>query len=354
MERQNYDSVVKFFVSVIGIIFILAVLKELQALFIPFVIAYFLFFIFHPVNVYFEKKNIPQAVTIICDVILMALIIWGLSRLVFGSVFQINQELPLYITKINHIVSNAAISFGVKDKAYTDFQIDQLFLMINVSSIAGGFLNTTLSFITTVGLVLFFFIFISSGHDKIYEALKNRFEEKDLQKQEENPTEVFNIKDTFNHIIHQVQKYILTKFLISLVTGTIIGFVLYMFNVKFFFIWALLTVILNFIPNFGSIIAVLFPALMSLIQFDSFGYTLLILGIMIVIQNIIGNILEPKIFGSSLGINPIVILISLIVWGYIWGIVGMFLSVPLTAILKITLSGTKSPNLRLIRDLMSN
>ncbi len=354
MERQNYDNVVKFFVSVIGIIFILAVLKELQALFIPFVIAYFLFFIFHPVNIYFEKKKVPQVVTIILDVVLMALIIWGLTSLVLGSVYQINLELPFYITKINQIVSNAAISLGVKDKAYTEFQIDQLFLLIDFSAIAESFLNSTLSFITTVGLVLFFFIFISSGHDKIYEALRKRFEEKDLEKKEENPSLIFNIKDTFNHIIHQVQKYILTKFLISLVTGIIIGFVLYLFNVKFFFIWALLTVFLNFIPNFGSIIAVLFPALMSLIQFDSFGYSLLILGIMIVIQNIIGNILEPKIFGSSLGINPIVILISLIVWGYIWGIVGMFLSVPLTAILKISLSGTKSPNLRLISDLMSN
>ncbi|MFA7287588.1 MAG: AI-2E family transporter [Melioribacteraceae bacterium] len=354
MERQNFDSVVKFFVSVIGIIAILAVLKELQALFIPFVIAYFLFFIFHPVNVYFEKKKIPQAVTIILDVVLMALVIWGLSRLVLGSASQINQELPLYITKLNHIVSTAAISLGVQDKAYTDFQIDQLFSMLDVSAIAEGFFSTTLSFISTVALVLFFFIFISSGHDKIYEAIKNRFEEKDLEKKEENPTEAFNIKDTFNHIVQQVQKYILTKFLISLLTGTIIGTVLYLFNVKFFFIWALLTVFLNFIPNFGSIIAVLFPALMSLIQFDSFGYTLLILGIMIIIQNIIGNIVEPKVFGSSLGINPIVILISLIVWGYIWGVVGMLLSVPLTAILKITLTGSKSPNLRLIRELMSN
>ncbi|MCK9279588.1 MAG: AI-2E family transporter [Melioribacteraceae bacterium] len=354
MERQNFDSVVKFFVSVIGIIVILAVLKELQALFIPFVIAYFLFFIFHPVNVYFEKKKVPQVVTIIFDVILMALVIWGFYRLVLSSVYQINQELPLYIAKLNHIISNTAISLGVKDKAYTEFQIDQLFSMFDVSALAESFLNTTLSFITTTGLVLFFFIFISSGHDKIYEALRNRFEEKELEKQEENPTEAFNIKDTFNHIVQQVQKYILTKFLISLLTGVIIGFILYLFDVKFFFIWALLTVFLNFIPNFGSIIAVLFPALMSLIQFDSFGYTLLILGIMITIQNLIGNILEPKVFGSSLGINPIVILISLIVWGYIWGIVGMFLSVPLTAILKITLTGTKSPNLRLISDLMSN
>ncbi|KAB2843978.1 MAG: AI-2E family transporter, partial [Melioribacteraceae bacterium] len=86
----------------------------------------------------------------------------------------------------------------------------------------------------------------------------------------------------------------------------------------------------------------------------SFGYALLICSIIIVVQNIIGNFLEPKIFGDSLGINPLVILLSLLLWGYIWGIVGMFMAVPLTAIIKITISNSSSKNLKFISNLMSS
>jgi len=93
---------------------------------------------------------------------------------------------------------------------------------------------------------------------------------------------------------------------------------------------------------------------MSIIQYDSIGYTLVILIVLIVVQNIIGNILEPKIFGYQLGINPMFILISLLMWGYTWGIIGMFMSVPLTAIIKIILSNANSKNLQFINKLMSN
>ena len=112
--------------------------------------------------------------------------------------------------------------------------------------------------------------------------------------------------------------------------------------------------ILNFIPNIGSVIAVVLPTLMALVQYESFGYAILVMIVIAVIQNIIGNILEPKIFGDRLGLNPIVILISLLVWGYIWGIVGMILSVPLTAIIKLVISNSNSKNLKFLSELMSN
>ena len=116
----------------------------------------------------------------------------------------------------------------------------------------------------------------------------------------------------------------------------------------------MLTVLLNFIPNLGSVVGVLLSSLMVLIQFESVGYTLLVALILILEQNVIGNYVEPKIFGNTLGINPLVVLLSLLVWGYIWGIVGMLLAVPLTAIIKIILSGSRSKNMRFLHDLMTN
>jgi predicted PurR-regulated permease PerM len=99
---------------------------------------------------------------------------------------------------------------------------------------------------------------------------------------------------------------------------------------------------------------VILPSLMALVQYESFGYAIFLALVLIIVQNIIGNIIEPKIFGDRLGLNPLVILLSLLLWGYIWGIIGMFLSVPLTAIIKIVFSNSSSKNMRFITNLMSN
>ena len=162
------------------------------------------------------------------------------------------------------------------------------------------------------------------------------------------------LRKTFKDITEQVQRYIVTKFLISLSVGLLVGIILRLFDIEFFIIWATFAVLLNFIPNVGSVIAVILPTLMTLVQYESFGYAIAVAVVLIIVQNIIGNIIEPKIFGDRLGLNPLVILLSLLLWGYIWGIIGMFLSVPLTAIIKIVFSNSSSKNMRFITNLMSN
>jgi predicted PurR-regulated permease PerM len=162
------------------------------------------------------------------------------------------------------------------------------------------------------------------------------------------------LQKTFKDITEQVQKYIVTKFFISLSMGILVGIILRLFNIEFFIIWATFAMLLNFIPNVGSVFAVIMPVLMALVQYESFGYAAIVALVLIVMQNIVGNIIEPKIFGDRLGLNPLIILLSLLIWGYVWGVVGMFLAVPLTAILKIILSNSSSKNMKFITSLMSN
>lgn len=225
---------------------------------------------------------------------------------------------------------------------------------------------------------MFFFIFVSSSHKHILTAIKNRYvkskakisnkalkknlitvksEDVDLEKDRIESIKLEKektIEQTFKDITQQIQRYIATKFLISLVTGIIVGIILWIFNIDFTIVWAVMAFFLNFIPNIGSIIAIILPTVMTLIQYESIGYTFLVGGIITIIQNIIGNILEPKIMGDKLGLNPLVILVSLLVWGYIWGIAGMFLAVPITAVIKIIIANSKSYNLQFLKDLMGN
>jgi predicted PurR-regulated permease PerM len=183
--------------------------------------------------------------------------------------------------------------------------------------------------------------------DEDQKTFEENFQSMTIQREE-------TLQKTFRHITEQVQKYIITKFLISLSVGLVMGFTLWLFDVDFFIIWASFAVILNFIPNIGSVISVVLPTLITLVQYESFGYAFLVAAILIITQNIIGNIIEPKIFGDRLGLNPLVILLSLLLWGYLWGIVGMFLAVPLTAVIKIIISNSRSKNMRFITNLMSN
>lgn len=377
MKKIFTDPAIKFFISVIGLVIIFIVLRELQHIFIPFIISYFLFFLFEPLNQFLIKKKIPSPATIFIDLIIMIGIIWGISRIIIESFSRFGEEITLYEQKLNSIISSAALSLGIHDPFFAQFNLKSILEGLDYGGIAGTFFSSTLSIFSTTFFVLFFFIFISIGHKNLFEVVKNRFVErhvkeslkkikKELKKQDQSENgssttlddlklqREHQIEKTFKDITSQVQRYITTKLMLSLLTGVLAGFVLWLFGVDFFIVWAVFAFLLNFIPNIGSAIAVILPALMTLVQFESFGYTIIVTAILITIQTTIGNGLEPKIFGDRLGLNPIVILLSLLLWGYVWGVVGMFLSVPLTAVAKIIMSNSQSANMHFLSDLMGN
>jgi predicted PurR-regulated permease PerM len=379
MKKVFSDPAIKFFISVVGIVVIFIVLKELQHIFIPLVIAYFLFFVFEPLNKFLINKKIPSGLAILTDLVIIVGVFWAISRVILDSFSRLGQELPAYQEKLDSIVIRTAQSFGLNDAMFSEFNFQTILKDLDYGGIASGFFSSTLSLFSTVFFVLFFFIFVSTGHKNIIEAIKKRFVERNVKssikelKKKRKPeidsqlegrsrsdfeqlkqSKEEKIEGTFKNITQQIQGYIAAKFLISLLTGSLVGVILWLFGVDFAIVWAVLTFLLNFIPNIGSVIAVILPALMTLVQFESFGYTLLVSLIIVGVQNIIGNIIEPKIMGNRLGLNPLVILLSLLVWGYIWGIVGMFLSVPLTAIVKIAISNSNSKNMNFLSDLMGN
>ena len=148
-----------------------------------------------------------------------------------------------------------------------------------------------------------------------------------------------NSKDTssqWNDIIGPVKKYIFTKFLTSSATGVLAGLIYWMLGMELAFIFGSLTFILNFIPYFGSVIAVLIPVPIAYLQFEDPTYLILIILLPTIVHLIIGYIVEPKIFGAVLGLHPITIILSLIFWGMIWGFIGILLAAPITAIIKIS------------------
>ncbi|MBK8944746.1 MAG: AI-2E family transporter [Ignavibacteriae bacterium] len=379
MKKQLVDPSAKFFIVFIGLVVLLGVLKELQDIFIPLTIAYLLVFVFEPMNDFLIKRKIPKSLTTFLDLLIIIGFFWALSTFIIDSFSRLGEELPQYEERLNNIVKTSAANFGIVDKFFLEFDISKILSDLDYSDMASGFFSSTISIFSAVFFVLFFFIFVNSSHLHLINAIKNRYlkvqanvseenfenniviNNKELEKFE-NQKKIDEVKlhrektieKAFKDITEQIQRYIAAKFLLSLLKSVVIGIILWIFDIDFLIVWAVLSFFLNFIPNIGAIISAVLPAVMTLIQYESIGYTLFVGGIISFAENLIGNIMEPKFLGNKLGLNPLVILLSLLIWGYIWGIAGMFLSVPLTAVVKIILSNSQSDNLQFLNEVMSN
>lgn len=352
--KTNLGSSVKFSIILIGIVVLSIILMELRDIFIPFAIAYFLFFVFKPFNDYLKRKKIPGFVAVLLDIIIIALILYGAFTIIAASFGQFARQAPFYENKLNHLAASFIEKYKLNQYFDDNFSPLSLLSQINLSSLAGEIFSSTVSLMGTVFFILFFFVFINSGHQGVYDALYRYFHDLSDTNISNSSRNKFNLEEAFKSITEQIQKYIIAKFFICLATGLFVGLALWIYGLDFVVVWATLTFLLNFIPTIGSAIAVILPAGLSLAQFESPGYTALIILTMIIIQTIMGNIIEPKIFGDRLGLNPLVILLSLLLWGYLWGVVGMILCVPLTAILKIIISNSNSRTLIFISDLIDN
>ena len=146
------------------------------------------------------------------------------------------------------------------------------------------------------------------------------------------------VRSVLHRMQEQIQTYVAIKTFTSVLTGVLSYIILLIVGVDFAAFWGFIIFLLNYIPTVGSLLATLFPALLALIQFPTPVPFFIVLGGIGFLQFLIGNVLEPRLTGASLNISPLVVILSLALWGSIWGIVGMFLCVPLTVIAMIILS----------------
>lgn len=377
-KKNQTDGTTKFFITIIGFVVIGIVLKELSNIFIPLIIALFLYFVFSPLNTWLGNKKIPMFIITLIDLLIISILLYGVGRLIVDSFSQFADGLPFYGDKLSNMVRNVAVSWGITDPFFTQFSFDQLLAKFDLQNIAGGIFSSTVSLLGSILFVLFFFVFVLSGNQTIYEAIKHRYvfkkvspELKKIKKhlqhtektvdeqklldefQHERHLREQQLENTFKKITEQIQRYIIAKFGINLFAGIITAIVLSIVGVDYPIVWGLFVVLFNFIPTIGSAAALIFPVLFTLVQFDSFGTVILVLVLMAGIQTLAFNVAEPMILGNRLNLNPLLILLSVLIWGYIWGVVGMLLSVPLTAIIKIIISNSSSPNIEFFEHLMS-
>lgn len=157
----------------------------------------------------------------------------------------------------------------------------------------------------------------------------------------QDPAQLQKTRLVIKKISEQIQSYVKIKTFLSILTASLSYLVLRIVGVDFAEFWALLIFLLNYIPTIGSMIATTIPCILTLLQFETLAPFIIVTTLLIAIQVVIGNMLEPRLMGRSFNLSPLVILLSLSIWGYLWGIVGMFLCVPIMVIANIILANFK-------------
>jgi AI-2 transport protein TqsA len=281
---------------------------------------------------YLKRLKVPSSLRIFLTIALVMVVIFMLGKLVSVNIKAFQNQLPGYETKFWEYTGHVLAYFDISQEQGKEM-IDSFFSNFKQKRLAslGGLVQTLsgsfFSFLGNLMWVLLFMVFILAEREAFTRRLIRI-----LGSEKAAP-----VLETTASVNQSVQQYLGLKTIISLLTGALVTVVLWLFGVDFALLWGTLVFIMNFVPTIGSIVATIPPIAITLFQTGSISKTVLVAVLLILIQIIVGNIIEPKVMGRGLNLSPLVVLLSLIFWGWIWGIPGMLLSVPLTAAIRIAL-----------------
>jgi len=302
---------------------------------IPIVLAVLIWFLIKQLRLLFSKipylgVKIPKWLLTLLSILVLFTIFGLVINVLVDNFNKLSANIPTYekgLVKINEqIKSNFHLDFSSTIKNFIgDFDFTELIKKV-LNSLSEVFSDALL-----IGFYVLFLFFEESFFNKklsyIYGKQSNKYKE---------------TKDTLSKINDAIAVYISLKTAVSLITGVLSYIVLLIIGIDTPFFWAFLIFVLNYIPTVGSLIATTFPATIALLQFGDLTHFFITLGVIGIIQIIVGNLIEPKLMGNSLNISSFVVILSLTFWGMVWGVTGMFLSVPITVILIILFAQFKS------------
>jgi AI-2 transport protein TqsA len=312
-EEQSWLTTASL--MVLAAVALAAALAYTRIVMVPFVLAVFIFFLVTPLTDFLILKlRFPRWLAVLASLLVVAGMLGLLGLLITTSARGLGDSADIYREKL---VGFATRIFAVLDRYNLDLgqgnfvaSLQQLPLGAILRTTAG----TVLSLVTNGFLVLIFVIFLLLGrkpgrkHTELYEKINAK-----------------------------VKRFIVTKFFVSATTGVLVGSILSIMGLELALVFGVLAFLLNFIPNVGSIIATFLPMPVALVQYDSLVPVVLVVLLPGAVQVTIGNVIEPKIMGDGLDLSPVTILLALVLWGLIWGVVGMLLAAPITAVLRIVL-----------------
>lgn len=316
-----YQKMSAICLTIIAAGIITAALVYTRALMIPLVIAIFFYTILAQTAASLHRRlSLPAWLALTLSILFFALCFAAIIFFTVNSVGGFLKGAEVYRDNLLGTVSDL-----VHKLSQHGVRLDQASVINYIKELPlfdwfKNFGKQLFSVVSNTTLIVLFIIFLLIGEKKAIPSVSNT---------------------TVQEMLANVSKYLSVKLVTSLATGIIVGIILMAFKVKLAFLFALLAFLLNFIPSVGSIIAVLLPAPVLFLQFGFGANFFVVLGLMTATEFTIGNLIEPRFLGDGMDLHPVVVIASLIFWGLVWGVPGAFLSVPITASIKIILSKIK-------------
>jgi predicted PurR-regulated permease PerM len=328
-KKFNSGRAVLFLVALIALFLTGAVLKITAVIIAPFIIAVLLALVMTPLVNFLKRFKIPRFISIILAGLIVIGCLIVLGAIFFTSLRSILRVYPRYEARMTEIYIWLSQYFELSYDEQLSFIQNvwgQLGIRTQIQLYTLSLSNNFLSFLKDAVMVALFVVFLLFEATLIKEKVSVAFKRDQAGK-------IWKIS---TDIMQQVSRYLSIKFIISAITGLLVAFMLRLVGVEFATVWGIIQGVMNFIPTLGSIAVGVIVSLFAIIQFwPEPGPIILTVFIMLGTNLIIGNIIEPKVMGDSLGLSPIAVLLSLVVWGFIWGFAGMVIAVPMMVIIKI-------------------
>jgi AI-2 transport protein TqsA len=332
------------FLGVLAFLAVGFVLKTLAPILLPFVVAVFLSRIFSPLNKALRRRRVPIVISILVVLVLVTIVLSLFSWAVYSSAQSFTEKAPQYQERLKGLVAGVsgwlATTIPPLDAQIRHFDWQHAFGVSSVTGFLAATAGSFLLFFNDMFLVLLFLVFLLLGSEDFPRKLRRALPADSAGR----------LAAMMENIESGVRRYLVTKTLINLMTASLVTALMAAFGVDLPLLWGLITFMAHYIPNLGAVVSVALPTIFVFLEFSP-GLALLIAILNAVVQFTMGNAVEPRILGSSLDLSPLLVLLALIFWGWLWGPWGMVLAIPLTQTIKIICENVEA--LRPVAVLMS-
>lgn len=322
------NGAAKALIVTAALFIIFASIKTATNILVPFLLSVFIAIICNPLIAKASEYKIPKGISVIIVIAIFLSIALSLAGLVGNSLNELSGLLPEYREQLKQELAwlpeqLAKYNIIISQQLIIDY-FDPGAAMGLAANMLSGLGNVMANLFLIIITVIFMLFEASSLPKKLHLAL-------------DDPQMRLQQIDRF---LSSVNHYLAIKTVVSIGTGVLVSFMLWMVGLDFFLLWGVLAFLLNYIPNIGSIIAAVPAMSLAVLQLSPATAGLIGIGYL-VINTVMGNVVEPRYLGKGLGLSTLVVFLSLIFWGWLLGTVGMLLSVPLTMIIKIALESSE-------------
>lgn len=324
-------------VALASLVIVIAGLKAAATIVVPITLALFLALVLLPLLRWLRRRRLPTWLAILTVIVVAFVAVGAFALVASASVADIRDALPRYVTRVQLLQARVGAWLAAHRIAVPDASITEL---LDTGRLVGAVGTVVRAAVEIVERALLIFLIVV-----LLLAESITFPEKARRILASGGTDLGRLERVAEEVFH----YLTIKTLVSLATGALMGLLIWALGIDFPLLWGMLAFALNYVPNVGGAISVLPPVVLALLA-NGPGRALLLLAGYLGVHLLLGSILEPHFLGRKLGLSTLVVFLSLIFWGWLWGPIGLLLSVPLTMAVKIVLE--QSEQLRWIAILL--